>query len=217
MTPQKRTLIFTKLQVDLLSFKSVLQKLFVLLALQKCHSKWAPRLFSHIWTKPSRRFSRFFPQDRSYGCYDCCLQVGDGLGAVATHLVFAGIPTDKKMRVVQLQWLRWPVRVTPSTGEHILGAPLEQSFCNTDFKLWRCLEHKLELMWLKFCVDLNTITEIICWRTQLLCHQSGHYNYWTWTPLIFSVGIPSSTRCVEATSRPSPTWKQQSQQPEDRY
>jgi len=31
----------------------------------------------------------------------------------------------------------------------------------TDLKLWRCLLHRLDLMQLKFCVNLNKIFEVI--------------------------------------------------------
>ena len=45
--------------------------------------------------------------------------------------------------------------------EHILGAPVKQSFCCTDLKLWECLLYRLDLMWLKFCAGPNKISEVI--------------------------------------------------------
>ena len=46
--------------------------------------------------------------------------------------------------------------------EHIFWAPVKpKSFCSTDLKLWRCLLHRLDLMLLKFCVNLNKILEVI--------------------------------------------------------
>ena len=46
-------------------------------------------------------------------------------------------------------------------GAHFLSASETKSFCSTDLKLWRCLLHRLDLMQLKFCVNLNKILEVI--------------------------------------------------------
>jgi len=48
----------------------------------------------------------------------------------------------------------------------------ENSFCRTDLKLGRCLLHRLDLMQLKFCVNLNKIMEVIRYlvMTVFLCH-----------------------------------------------
>ena len=46
-------------------------------------------------------------------------------------------------------------------GAHFLSASETKSFCSTDLKLWRCLLYRLDLMLLKFCVNLNKILEVI--------------------------------------------------------
>ena len=48
-----------------------------------------------------------------------------------------------------------------SFGAHFLSASETKSFCSTDLKLWRCLLYRLDLMHLKFCVNLNKILEVI--------------------------------------------------------
>jgi len=63
-----------------------------------------------------------------------------------------------------------------SAGELIwstfLSASETKSFCGTELKLWRCLLHRLDLMKLKFCVNLNKILEVIRFlvMTVFLCH-----------------------------------------------
>jgi len=54
-----------------------------------------------------------------------------------------------------------PAALGGSFGAHFLSASETKSFCRTDLKLWRCLLHKLDLMQLKFCVNLNEILEVI--------------------------------------------------------
>jgi len=61
--------------------------------------------------------------------------------------------------------------------EHIfLSASETKSFCSTDLKLWRCLLHRLDLMQLTFCVNLNKILEVIRFlvMTVFLC-RPVHY------------------------------------------
>jgi len=54
-----------------------------------------------------------------------------------------------------------PAAPGSSFGAHFLSVSETKSFCSTDLKLCRCLLHRLDLMQLKFCVDLNKILEVI--------------------------------------------------------
>jgi len=54
-----------------------------------------------------------------------------------------------------------PAAPGSSFGEHFLSASETKSFYSTDLKLWRCLLHRLDLMYLKFCVNLNKMFEFI--------------------------------------------------------
>jgi len=69
------------------SFKSVLQKLFVSLALKNVLQMNSPALQAHM--DPAGKLlddpPAFLHWDRSYCCCDCCLQVRDNLGVVAIH------------------------------------------------------------------------------------------------------------------------------------
>ena len=62
--------------------------------------------------------------------------------------------------------------------EHSFERQWNKEFCSTDLKLWRCLLHRLDLMSLKFCVNLNKILEVIRFlvMTAFLCHpvHSAH-------------------------------------------
>jgi len=79
------------------SFKSVLQNLFVSLALKNVLQMSSPALQAHLY--PAGKVlddpPTFFPWDRSYCCYDCCLQVRDSLGVVAIHPVLEVSPQIK--------------------------------------------------------------------------------------------------------------------------
>jgi len=70
-----------------------------------------------------------------------------------------------------------PAAPGSSLGEHFLSASETKSFCSTDWKLWRCLLHRLDLMQLKFCVNLNKILEVIRYlvMTIFLCHPVQNY------------------------------------------
>ena len=67
------------------SFKSVLQKLFVSLALQM--SSLALQAHLDPAGKVLNDPPAYLPWGRSYCCCDCCLQVRDSLGVVAIHPV----------------------------------------------------------------------------------------------------------------------------------
>ena len=54
-----------------------------------------------------------------------------------------------------------PAAPVSSFGAHFLSASETKSFCSTDLKLWRCLLHRLDLMQLTFCVNLNKVLEVI--------------------------------------------------------
>jgi len=54
-----------------------------------------------------------------------------------------------------------PAAPGSSFGAHFLSASETKSFCSTDLKLWRCLLHRLDLIQLKFCVNLSKILEVI--------------------------------------------------------
>ena len=86
------------------SFKSVLQKLFVLLALKNVLQMSSPVLQAHLDPVGSVLDDphAFLPWDRSYCCCDCCLQVRDSLGIVAIHPVLK-VSTQIKIWVVQVQ------------------------------------------------------------------------------------------------------------------
>ena len=94
------------------SFKSVLQKLFVSLALKKCAPNELPGTAGTSGS--SRQSSRWpSPWDHSYCCCDCCLQVRDSLGVVATHPVLKVSP-HIKIWWVKVRWMRRPLQVTPA-------------------------------------------------------------------------------------------------------
>ena len=65
-----------------------------------------------------------------------------------------------------------PAAPESSFGAHFLSASETKSFCTTDLKLWRCLLHRLDLMQLKFYVNVNKILEVIRFlvMTVFLCH-----------------------------------------------
>ena len=65
-----------------------------------------------------------------------------------------------------------PAAPGSSFGAHFLSASETKSFCSTDLKLWRYLLHRLDLMQLTFCVNLNKILEVIRFlvMTVFLCH-----------------------------------------------
>ena len=98
------------------SFKSVLQKLFVSLALKKCAPNELPGAAGtfgsggQVLDDPPA----FLPWDRSY----CCLQVRDSLGVVAIHPVLKVSP-DIKIWGVQVRWMRRPLRVTPAADQSV--------------------------------------------------------------------------------------------------
>ena len=75
------------------SFKSVLQKVFVSLALKNVLQMSSPALQAHL--DPAGKVlddsPAFLPWDRSYCCCDCCLQVRDSLGVVAIHPVLKAV------------------------------------------------------------------------------------------------------------------------------
>jgi len=79
------------------SFKSVLQKLFVSLALKKCAPNELPGAAGtfgsggQVLDDPPA----FFSWNHSYCCCDCCLQVTDSLGVVAIHHVLKVSPQIK--------------------------------------------------------------------------------------------------------------------------
>jgi len=75
--------------IHLQSFKSVLQKLFVSLALKKCAPNELPGTFGSSGL--SSRWPSRIPQGRSY----CCLQVRDSLEVVAIHPVLKVSPYIK--------------------------------------------------------------------------------------------------------------------------
>ena len=70
------------------SFKSVLQKLFVSLALKNVLQLSSPALQAHL--DPVGKVlddpPAFLPRDRSYCCFDCCLQVRDSVGLLPNTL-----------------------------------------------------------------------------------------------------------------------------------
>ena len=100
------------------SFKSVLHKLFVSLALKNMCSKWAPRRCRHIWIRRAKFSMTLLPWDRSYCCCDCRLQVRDSLGVVAIHPVLKVSPHIKSWGV-QVRWMRRPLRVTPAADKSV--------------------------------------------------------------------------------------------------
>ena len=53
-----------------------------------------------------------------------------------------------------------PAGPESSFGAYCLSVSETKSFCSTDLKLWRCLLHRLDLMWLKFYVNLNIIWKL---------------------------------------------------------
>ena len=53
-----------------------------------------------------------------------------------------------------------PAAPGSSFGTHFLSPSGTKSFCSIDLKLWRCLLHRLDLMYPKFCVNLNKILEV---------------------------------------------------------
>jgi len=79
------------------SFKSVLQKLFVSLALKKCAPNEPPALQAHLDLagKVLDDPPTFLPWDRSWCYCDCCLQVRDNLEVVAMHPVLKVSPHIK--------------------------------------------------------------------------------------------------------------------------
>ena len=70
-----------------------------------------------------------------------------------------------------------------SFGAHFVSASETKSFCSTDLKLCRCLLHGLDLMYLKFCVNLSKILEVIRFLVMtifcvtlylILCDETTH-------------------------------------------
>ena len=65
-----------------------------------------------------------------------------------------------------------PAASRSSFGAHFLCASETRSFCSTDLKLCRCLLQRLDLMSLKFCVNLNKNGKFFdfWWWPFFLCH-----------------------------------------------
>ena len=102
------------------SFKCVLKKLFVSLALKYVLQMSSPALQAHL-DPPGKVLDdppAFLPWDRSYCCCDCCLQVRDSLGFVAIHLVLKVSPQIKNWGV-QVRWMQQPLRVTPAADQSV--------------------------------------------------------------------------------------------------
>jgi len=107
------------------SFKSVLQKLFVLLALKKVLQMSSLALQAHLDLagKVLDDPPPFLPWDHSYCCCDCCLQVRDSLGVVAIYPVLKVSP-HIKIWGVQVWWMRRPLRVTSAADQSVRGTLL---------------------------------------------------------------------------------------------
>jgi len=75
----------------------------------------------------------FLPWDRSYCCYDCCLQVRDSLGVIAIHPVLKVSP-QIKIWGVQVRWMWQPLR------SHLRLISLSRKRCcshaNDSFEEW---------------------------------------------------------------------------------
>ena len=71
-----------------------------------------------------------------------------------------------------------PAAPGSSFGAHFLSASETKSFYSTDLKLWRYLLHRLDLMQLTFCVNLNKFLEVIRFlvMTFFLCYPVLHSN-----------------------------------------
>jgi len=114
------------------SFKSVLKKLFVSLALKKCAPNELPGTAGTSGS--SRQSSRWpSPWDHSYCCCDCCLQVRDSLGVVATH------PVLKVSPHIKIWWVksgecgdhcRSHLQLIRQSGKHCC------SHANDSFEVW---------------------------------------------------------------------------------
>ena len=102
------------------SFKSVLQKLFVSLALKNVLQLSSLALQTHL--NPAGKViddpSAILPWDRFYCCCDCCLQVRDSLGVVSIHSVLKESP-QVKIWGVQVRCMRRPLRVTPAADQSV--------------------------------------------------------------------------------------------------
>jgi len=102
------------------SFKSVLQKLFVSLALKNVLQMSFTALQAHldlageILDDPPA----FLSWDRSYCCCDCCLQVRDSLRVVATHPVLK-VSARIKIWGVQVWWMWRSLLVTPAAAQSV--------------------------------------------------------------------------------------------------
>ena len=101
------------------SFKSVIQKLFVSLALKNVFQMSSPALQAQL--DPGKVLDdppAFLPRDRSYCCCDSCLQVRDSLGIVTRHPVLK-VSSHIKIWGVQVRWMRRPLRVTPAAEQSV--------------------------------------------------------------------------------------------------
>jgi len=79
---------------------------------------------------------------------------------VAITAAIRAIPRKECGRII-LNFTRRIQMCLQGRGAHFLSASETKSFCSTDLKLWRCLLYRLDLMHLKFCVNLNKILEVI--------------------------------------------------------